>query len=227
MNATAEHAHGQFSAVGESGRTRRFAAGGLWFEGAGGAAAGVLAIIALAGILPIGLMPIAVIGIGVSLVFEGGAVGARFSRLLAASGERAAGHTELSGGVTAEFMAGAAGIVMGVLALVGIAPLELSSAAVVLYGGALLLGSGIMSRLHYFEITSGQTNENVLQLARDAVAVSAGAQILAGLGAATLGILALAGINPMNLTLTGLLSLGVAILLSGRVAGDRIGSFLS
>ena len=89
----------------------------------------------------------AVIGIGISLLCEGGTVGARFSRLLANATGKEANYANLGGGLTAEFMAGATGIVLGLLSLLGVVPTVLPAVAVIVFGGALLLGSGAAARL--------------------------------------------------------------------------------
>ena len=57
------------------------------------------------------------------------------------------GRTCMGGGFTAEFVGGAAGIVLGILALVGIAPEILCSVAVLVFGGTLLFGSGMTGML--------------------------------------------------------------------------------
>jgi hypothetical protein len=200
---------------------------GLLFERAGAVAAVVLAIIALAGVWTADLLCVAILGLGVSFLFEGGAVGARFSRLLARTKGRSLSYAEVGGGLTAEFMAGAVGIILGILALVGVASETLSAIAVLLFGGAMLLGSGAMGRLSFLEITAGQSDEGLEHLAHDVVSLSTGAQLLTGLGAAILGILALVGFNPPILCLAAVLCIGVAMILNGTLIGARICGLIS
>jgi hypothetical protein len=219
--------HGGPHMIGEANRSRRAMLGSTVWEGAGGAAAVVLAILALAGVLTQDLMAIAVIAVAVSLLFEGGAIGVRFSRLLTRPGIRRAGYAEFTGGVTAEFMAGAVGIVLGVLSLLNIAPMVLSGTAIVVFGGALLISSGALSRLGYWEMASGPSSEGSDTVAREIADFNAGAQVLTGVGAAILGILALVGNNPMVLTLVALLCLGLTLVMSGSIVGSRISNFLS
>jgi hypothetical protein len=222
MNGTAEQVHGAIHAGTETRGMERIVAGGSMIEAIGSVAAVVLTILGLSGIFPADLTAIAVIGIGISLLFEGGMVGARFSRLLAASDGKATGLSNLGGGMTGEFMAGAAGVVLGLLALLGIAPTVLPPVAAIVFGGALLVGSGVGARLSYLEVTNGRSQPGAEAVAREAVSATAGAQVLTGLAAALLGILALVGYTPMVLTLVALLITGTVLVLSGTAVSGRI-----
>src|SRR5262249_55303420 len=103
----------------------------------------VLSILGIAGVFPTYLAAIAVIGLGAILLFQGATVVLHYGELLyEAGGASKASAAEVSRGITTEFLAGVAGIILGVLTLVGIAPTTLMSAAVVIYGGTLLLTSG-------------------------------------------------------------------------------------
>ena len=191
-------------------------------EAIGSVAAMVLAILGLAGVLPADMTAIAVIGIGVSLLFEGGMVGARFARLLRSETGETRGYADLGGGMTAEFLAGAAGVVLGFLALLGIAPTILPPVATIVFGGALLLGSGAAARLSYMEATAGKPRAGIEEITREAVSATAGAQVLTGLAAGLLGILALVGLTSMTLTLVALLCTGTVIVMSGTAFTGRI-----
>jgi hypothetical protein len=96
-------------------------AGGSITEALCGAAVVVLAIIGLAGTFPGYLASIATIAFGVALLAQGSALAARHTRLL----HEALPHewetrAELGGGMGAEFLAGGAGVVLGILGLLGI-----------------------------------------------------------------------------------------------------------
>jgi hypothetical protein len=190
--------------------TLRTLAGGSIVEAVGGAAALVLAILGLATVMPQTLAAVATIAIGVALFTEGAAIAARYARLVARSETSRAGAAELGGGTSAEFVAGGAGIVLGLLALLGVAPASLTAVAAIVYGGALLLGSGATRRLGAF---AGGQHE--LETTREVVQAASGAQVLVGLGSAVLGIVALVGIAPETLALVALLSVGAAIVLNG------------
>ena len=124
--------------------------------------------------------------------------------------------TEIGGGAGSEVLGGVAGVVLGILALIGIAPIILVSVGVVTFGAALLLGAGTTARL-------GSMIANVSHtLASDTLTGSAGAQVLVGIGAITLGILALTGMHPMMLNLIGLLTLGAGAVIEGAAVSGSM-----
>jgi hypothetical protein len=205
-------------------------------SGAGGlaesvAAVGVvvLSILALAGVLPVTLLAISCIGAGAALVFEGAAVTSRVSALLAA--RLPMGTAELEGGLAAEVLAGAAGIVLGILALIGLGPLVLPIVAAIIYGGGLLLGSGMRSRLNAlhtegrsssYEGITTSTGSSTAAMMENVVFVSTGGEMLVGIGVLALGILALLGIDSLVLALIAYLALGASLLLSGTALGAKL-----
>jgi len=193
---------------------------GSVFEVLGGAGAVVLAILALSDVFPVDLAAIAVIAIGASLLFAGGTQAARYSRILSAVGKDTTHEAELGGGVGTEFIGGAAGIVLGILALINIAPIALISISVITFGGVLLLSSGTLSTLESFVEVS--RFERGSYAARRAMMSAAGVQALAGVGAAILGILALVGVNPLTLCLVALLGLGGSAVVSGSALSGRM-----
>ena len=88
----------------------------------------VLAIFGLAGVLRDDLAAITVIGLGVLLIFAGANVVLRYIELLYEAGATTDAHsTEVSRGITAEFVAGIAGVMLGILALLQIVPMTLMS----------------------------------------------------------------------------------------------------
>jgi hypothetical protein len=62
---------------------------------------------------------------------------------------------------------------------------------------------------------------------REAVSASAGAQVLIGLAAGLLGILALVGFGPAILTLVALLCIGSAVVMNGTAISGRILSLVT
>jgi hypothetical protein len=202
-------------------------AGGSTAEAIGGIGAVVLAIVGLAGVLPVEMARIATIVLGAALLFEGGSLVSRFSKVLSEIDGRTFGMAEIGGGVTVELMSGLAGIVLGILALMGVVPLTLMSVAVVVFGAALLLSTGATSRLNALAYEQEGWQESHHRLAREAVSAATGVQMLLGLGAITLGILSLVGITPMILILVGFLTVGVSILSSGSaIAGRMVGTLM-
>jgi hypothetical protein len=202
-------------------KSAKVVAGGSITEALCGAGAVVLAIIALAGTWPGYLASIATIVLGVAFVAQGGAIAARFSRLLH---ETAAyewdQRTELGGGMGAELFGGTAGIVLGILGLIGVGTSVLIPIAVIVFGGTLLLGAGVNVDLGTLGTAPG--HERLAHVAREATMAASGTQALVGIGAIVLGIIALVGIDPVVVTLVALLVLGAAVLMSGAAISGRM-----
>ena len=194
--------------------------GGL-VDAVGGVATIVLAIIALSGVSQAMLGAIATIVFGAALLIQGGTMLSEYTRLIFPSdavdpAEEIGG----GGGLSALFLVGAAGIVLGVLALLSIYPQTLMAVAVIAFGGALVLSSTSVWHLyrakqvsHRFGATRTLSGGEIL--AGEMASGSAAMQCLAGLAAIVLGILAVTGTNPTVLTLVGLLVLGATVLLTG------------
>jgi hypothetical protein len=119
-------------------------------EGGAGIAVIVLAILGLAAVSPAILTSVATIVIGVGLIIESVNTGIEYSRVTSQSqsAQGAAVETaELGSDVTVELMAGITGIVLGVLALLSAGNLlALLSAALVTFGGAMLLAGSAPPR---------------------------------------------------------------------------------
>jgi hypothetical protein len=183
----------------------------------------VLAILGIVGVFQNDLAAIAVIGVGVILLFQGANVVLRYTELLYEAGATGKAHAaEVSRGITTEFLAGVAGIVLGILALLRIVPMTLMSVAVITYGGALLLTSGESIWLSSFSTE----NEVVRRLMHYMSLAAAGGQVLVGLAALVLGILGLVGIAPITMILVALLATGASILLRGSFVGGFLPDFL-
>lgn len=207
--------------IAEVKKSAKVAATGSMVEGIAGLGAVVLTIIGLAGVLSGLLAYIATIAIGVALLFQGGAIAARFSSLpVELSGDRVE-SVQLGGGMTVEFLSGLTGVVLGILALVGMAPLVLAAIAAIVFGGALVFGAGAAASLNSLEVTRLSGPTMYQQTAREVVSATAGMQVFVGLGSITLGILALLGMAPLILVLVAMLALGASVLLSSAAIRDR------
>jgi len=127
-----------------------------------------------------------------------------------------------------ESLAGFAAIVLGLLSLLGIYPVVLLAAAVIVLGCALLLASGAIAKLTTLPIREPFGTEQTRQaeheryLAREALYAGSGSEALIGAGAIVLGILSLSGIAPVALILVALLAVGASILLAGSSVAGRM-----
>lgn len=200
--------------------------GGL-IDAIGGIATAVIAIVALAGFAPDVLAGICTIVFGAALLIEGGTL---LSEYVQISSTEATSEEQLTGGgLSAMFLFGIGGIVLGVLALLGIAPAALISVAVIAYGSTLLLSSSSVRQLYLLQSatmrTAGIRSGSEL-MAGGMASGSAGVQLLAGLAAIVLGILAVSGSHTLLLTLVALLVLGVTELLTGSALSALVLSFM-
>jgi hypothetical protein len=186
-----------------------------------GFGAAILAIIGLEHFAPVWLLAIATIVVGAGLLFEGGVFSARFSALVSRMEKT---PFRLRGWMAAEFVAGIAGITLGILALLSFAPFVLIPIAAMSMGIAQILNSGLNTRLNALEI-SGTKSEGLYQEeARETVNPYIGMGGLMGLGALVLGLIALAGVNPLMLSLVAILSIAAAHLLNGAVVFRMLGA---
>lgn len=202
---------------------------GGFADALGGIATIVLAIVALAGINTAVMIPIAVIVFGAALLIQGGTLLSEHARMILPTEMGLASIEQFSGGsLSAVFLVGASGIVLGVLALLGIAPTVLSAVAIIAFGAALIMTSNSVRELYIARravMRAGVQNASEL-VAGEMASGSAGVQLLAGLTAVVLGILAVAGTNPPTLILAALIVLGATVLLSGSTLSGMVMGFM-
>lgn len=175
----------------------------------------VLTILGLAQVAPNFLVAIATIAFGSALLLRGSATIAEYARLQVTSSPA----IPVGGsGLTAILLAGAAGVVLGILALLRINTLELTAIAVIAFGSALILSSSSPLRMHLYR-QAARPDERASTLGAETLAAemlssAIGIYGLTGLAAIVLGILALAGFSPVYLVLIALLALGSVSLIN-------------
>lgn len=181
---------------------------GLVTEGAAGIAVIVLAIIALSGTSTVTFAAIVTIIIGVGLMVQAFNSAAEVSKALTPANAHAA---DLGGEVLVDCACGITGIVLGILALVGIRPEYLVPAALIVFGGALLLSGAIAARPRAVGTVTGSTETPVVTY-RGSAATS-GMEVLVGIAAIVLGILSLVYLTSWVLVLVGFIAVGAAMLM--------------
>ena len=169
--------------------------GAAIMESLGAVATIALAVVGLAGLFAPTMAAIATIVLGASIWIEEGAFVASHSAI-PATGESMARISAWSEGLAAEFLGGLTGIVLGILALLGIVPHTLLAVAALVFGATFLF--------------SGMTN------------ATSSSQALMGISALVLGLLALIGMSPLILILSALACLGSSALLRGAVTSARM-----
>ncbi|HLG88799.1 MAG TPA: hypothetical protein VKZ79_16545 [Alphaproteobacteria bacterium] len=213
----------------ETRSTEAAAYGGL-VDAIGGIATAVLAITALTGYSPEIMAGIATVVFGATLLIQGGTILSEYAHLASpseAGGQPIQLQRFATGGLSPMFLIGASGIVLGVLALLGISTISLIAVATIAFGSALVLSSNSVRELNLLQTsirpaTYQSTGE---LLASEMASGSAGVQLLAGLATVVLGILTVAG-RPVSLTLAALLVLGVTVVLTGSTLSALVLSFM-
>ena len=113
-------------------------------------------------------------------------------------------------GISTELFGGLIGIVLGVIAILGVMPLTLLAVAAMTVGGALLLGGPTQP------VLADQPPRSRARVTRDLVRSSSGVMVMAGLTSLVLGLVAvIAGGPVLTLVLVANLVLGIALLLAG------------
>jgi hypothetical protein len=222
------------TSFGETLTREKNAAYGGFADAIGGLATVVLAIVGLAGVHQPLLVAVAIIVFGVALMIQGGAMLSEYAGFMFPSGARApfVGHFGGSN-LSSVFLAGGAGIIFGILALLHIEAAGLTAIALIVFGAALVLSSNAVWNLYMLKhaaMTSGETEpmSGGEVLASQMASGSAGIQAVAGIAAVVLGVLALAGtgVDSIVLILVALLIVGITIVLSGSTWSGTVMSFM-
>lgn len=206
----------------EERKSARVVFGGSLAEGIVGGGVIVLALIGLSNIMPSVLLPIAVIAMGAAFLLEGGAVSMRFAKLLGETSRGRLQEAEFGVGVTAEFLGGIAGVVLGVLGLLGVNPTILIPVAVIVFGSALIFGSAVTARLNALEIEDSSESARFGRIAHEAVSAAAGVEFLLGLSAVVLGVIALVGVYTWTLSMIAVLVVGITGFINGAAITARM-----
>lgn len=202
-------------------KARRLGSRSAIVEALAGALAVVLSILGLVGVLPNLMAQVSAIVLGGAILLEGSALSAHHAAARhALEGGREVG---VGSGVSAEFIAGASGVVLGILALTGVQPQVLIPVAAIVLGSGLLFGGGLVAGT--LEV-SGRPSESRREHRVGRAAAGLGsAEALVGAGAVVLGILALVGVGVgyLTLSLVAFLALGAGVLLGGTALAGRLG----
>ena len=214
-----EHDLGRAHAQGAIATAAHEVEGGSVSQAVGGAAAMVLGVLGLVGLDPPLLASVAAIAAGVALFVGGGLIASRYNRLVLAYETRHQ-RREIVGGLGMEAFAGIAGVVLGILALLSIDALTLLAVAAIVLGAGLVMSAASMTRLEQLLRREELIDEH--RVAQETMYVASGSEVFVGFGVIALGILALAGVAPLTLSLIAMLSVGAVVLLSGSSVAGRV-----
>lgn len=187
-------------------RTERTMATSTAIEAFTGIGAVVLAILALSNVYPAMLTSIAIIAVGLAYLIQGIAISANYTSMLEQATEGKTESMEFAGGVTTEFIGGLGGITLGILSLIGVAASSLIPIAALALGGTLVFSSGETAQFSSLRYTG---NEEVRKITNQIIKGTAGSQLLVGLAASTLGIIALTTGSGVSLLLSTIAILSV------------------
>jgi hypothetical protein len=187
-------------------------------ETIGGLALIVLGILALARIEPSFLDSIATIVAGLALMILSAGLGTELGGVLHRLTGRTLNVSEPAGGINAGVLGGIAGVVLGILAILGVARPELISVALIVFGAALLFDFVASVQLRALRMMAPETPEPSSRLAVAVASSTDTATIVAGVALIILGILALSGLASHVLLSVALLSLGGYLFLEGSAA---------
>jgi hypothetical protein len=199
--------------------TNGMLAGGTTIETLGGLAAVILSVLGLRS-RPIEMGAIATIAIGVALLSQGATVMARWRHAMRRLERTRAGMaSEFVEGVSTEVFGGCVGIVLGVIALVGIKPEVMLPVAAIVFGGSLLLGGAAAPDLVYL---APDKSPRFARLTFTAIQASGGIMVLVGVSAAVLGVLGLLEVGPpLGMALVAMLAIGFALVIAGGALTTR------
>jgi hypothetical protein len=195
------------------------AEGGSLTEAGIGLGAVVLSILALIGLLPPVLTSIAAIAVGAGLLIGGSSLAGRVAKAVEWHPHSHPGQG-LLGGMAFEAACGLAGIVLGILALIGVDRVTLLAISTIVFGVAMLAASGAVSQFNDFleRRVSAASGEY-----RQATTLSAGSEVFIGIAGIVLGIIALAGVTDTMAVLTvAMLIFGAGLVLGGSGLFIRI-----
>ena len=171
--------------------SHKILAGGIGLAALLGMVSVVLSILGLVDVAPLYMAGISGIALGVSMLLAGGFNMEWFTA------PREHFFYEGEGAMSTDVMAGVAGVVLGILALMGVIPGVLLPVSVLAFGVSMFMSSWI-SASHF-----------------------SGIKCLTGLSGIVLGILALTSVIPFTLSLVGFLVLGFGILFSGSIMSGK------
>ncbi|NLE36584.1 MAG: hypothetical protein GX621_01005 [Pirellulaceae bacterium] len=214
-NAGHEHRH-------EHDAVSRWTNGTLMVQSVCAATVVVLSILGLAQLHPLNMAVAATIGVSAALALQGLIAGGFYSHIISDCCSQPV-LRDIRTGLTAELLAGLAGLAIGFWSLLGPDPGVLIAVAVIVMGTGLLLGAGLHNRLAHCSGGNPYIRPFFQHVNSDLVAAAAGTEVTVAAGAIVLGILSLLGPNSPPFLLVGLLALGSSNLVTSIAMAGRMG----
>jgi hypothetical protein len=171
------------------------------------------------------LNAIAVILAGVALLMDDGITSSKYTGALFYSPAYTRQASTAVDGISAGTLAGISGIVLGILAILGIATVTLTAVAVIIFGAAILFEFAARTQTMMLRMASRESPEPAARLVLTTAPSMNTAAMLIGVALITLGILAVAGLTTSILVTIALLGLGAYLFLQNvGIAGALFGT---
>lgn len=183
-----------------------------------GAVSVVLAILGLAGVFATSFVQIAAAATGLALLAYGGEMMGRVMDLAGRLSEEEAKRLRdlgLNGGgeYASAQAAGISGVILGILAILGVGAGTLPAVVAIILGAALAYSAGSVSRLLALTLEVTNLSPIAKVVAQERISSAIGGYVLAGIASVALGILALVLTEQaVVLTLVAFLVLGFSLL---------------
>ncbi|MCF7892455.1 MAG: hypothetical protein K9L96_05730 [Candidatus Omnitrophica bacterium] len=194
-----------------------------------GITAVILSILGLAKIQPYLMLYVSAIVLGVALMLKGAAIASYLRELIERTEEKNIFQkAEFTSGVGAETLGGGTTIILAIISLIRMrntGSLTLMAVAAIVLGAAVVISSSVNLRLNTLAI-SDEFGETTRRLIKDINRGAADTQLVAGIAAIILGVLALLQFVPLTLIFVAILIIGAVNLFTGTALGGRIISFI-
>jgi hypothetical protein len=164
---------------------------------------------------------VAQISLGIALIVFGMALAMAYARLTA----RTQGAEAVAGtvaGTTGDMFLGGGAVILGVLAVLGVATAILVPVAVIVVGVGMMLNSAASVRAASLETNLTGERTPARRVSEELVFATASIRAVAGVAVSILGIIALTGANPLVLTLVAAIIAGAAMLLGSTSLSGRL-----
>jgi hypothetical protein len=163
---------------------------------------------------------VAQISLGVALVVFGMALAMAYARL-AAQTQGVGGLGGTVTGTTGDMFLGGAAVILGVLAVLNVAPAVLVPVAVIVVGVGMILNSVAAVRATTLETDLIAERTPARRVSEELVFATASIRAVAGIAVGILGIIGLTGADAMVLTLAAAIVAGAAMLLASTSLSGR------
>lgn len=206
-------------------RTAATLAGAAILESFFGFSASILALLGLMGINPGLMLTLSILTLGAAILSAAGTISWKIRCLRSHLDDTAMNLWKLGTHTGIVNLGAGIGVLLGILAAMGVAPVILIPVAIIILGISLTLKAGVSSSINTLGLEENPTP--TVKMTARMVTTTSFIQSLACLGAVVLVAISLIGIDVMMLNLIAILLLGTTDFLMGGALGTRMRSAAS